>query len=344
MGQKTSKAHNFIEDHHDGRHIVGRGTAGYVITPAFRCNLFNADHKTIVGKLFTNKRFAKIEYANHNHIQQEIDKDGSFTVKMHHKCDFDSPLPNVDGKPACCQIVYDYGGVSLTALIIKKNVAFDDLIPLWLPLFHGLHSMGLKKTVHMDIKLDNILYDEKREKLVLIDFGLMLIDQDAFNEDIDRFFESTSMYISPEIKFLEAVLKIEKENVKSGDVLGEMRNFYQQKYRPFGKESAKLWHGELEDTLNYYSSEEARQDNILNLIMEKFDIYSLGVTILWLYRNLPSNNVIRSKNFIESVIMPMIHFSVKCRSSPLDALVAIQAFVRAERVVPRQASLHALMI
>ena len=330
MGQKTSKRHNksSIDDHHDDRHIVGSGTAGFVVTPAFRCNLFSADHMTIVGKLFTNEWFAEVEYANHNHIQQEIDKEGSFTVKMHHKCDFDSPLPY--GKlEARCQILYDYGGVSLKTLINSQNVAFDDLIPLWLPLFHGLHSMWLKKTVHMDIKLDNILYDEKRAKLVLIDFGLMHIDRDGFNKDIDRYFESTSMYLPPELQFLEGVLKIENENANSGDVLGQMRNFYQQKYQPFGEESAKLWHhSELEDTLNYYLSEDARRDKILDLIREKFDIYSLGISILFLSRKLLSNDAIRSKDFIESVIIPMTHFSVKCRSSPLDALVAIQAFVR----------------
>ena len=216
----------------------------------------------------------------------------------------------------------------MTTLIKKTNVSFDDLIPLWLPLFHGLHNMELKKTVHMDIKLDNILYDENRTKLVLIDFGLMLIDQDTFNDDIDRYFESTSMYLPPEIKFLEAVFKIENENVKSGDAIREMHDFYEQKYRPFRDESVKLWHsGQLEDTLNYYLSEDVRQDKILDLIRTKFDIYSLGITILWLSRNLPSNDVIRSKKFVESVIMPMIHFSVKSRSSPLEALLALQAFV-----------------
>lgn len=47
-----------------------------------------------------------------------------------------------------------------------------------------------KQVVHMDIKLDNIMYDEETEKITLIDFGLsdFIVDGD------DSFFKRVGSY------------------------------------------------------------------------------------------------------------------------------------------------------
>ena len=76
------------------------------------------------------------------------------------------------------QITYENGGIDIHYIFKKKldelnKLNLFKLLQKFANVFEGLCIINENNLVHFDIRLDNILYDNKKNKFTIIDFGLM---------------------------------------------------------------------------------------------------------------------------------------------------------------------------
>lgn len=181
---------------------LANGTYGCIIKPGIICHNFEERRfkgiKTI-SKLFASKEEWKDEVRIQLIVENEIDKDSIFTVKMLEYCEKNSSiLGEIDGIYKCgslgnsdnkiYQIVYPFGGIDLNNLVVKFNVPevslnfrIDNALPSMINIFEGIEKMVNANYIHHDIKINNILYDINFNKFTLIDFGFFVKIEDTFD-------------------------------------------------------------------------------------------------------------------------------------------------------------------
>jgi serine/threonine protein kinase len=62
--------------------------------------------------------------------------------------------------------------------LINRGIAEDKVLMYFRQMCEGLHAAHMDEVVHRDIKPDNILFDEQRDRLVIADFGIARLQQD----------------------------------------------------------------------------------------------------------------------------------------------------------------------
>ena len=165
---------------------IEKGSYGCIIKPNLKCDGLIGNDKYIT-KFFFNKSSYLIEKENHEKIEK-IDKKNIFTVKKKSNCkilltpEIKKKIKNVNicnfKSNIVYQITYEYGGIDLIH-IFKKNI--NDLLKINLfiflqkfsNIFDGLSKINQNKLIHFDVKINNILYDFKKNKFNIIDFGII---------------------------------------------------------------------------------------------------------------------------------------------------------------------------
>ena len=143
-------------------------------------------------------------------VQDEIDKDSKFTVKMLDSCEKPGSISKEVSNINKCkqtfnetkqifQIVYEFGGVDLARLTIDtypEITAKLNIVKVFVSLFNvlqGIQKMISLDYMHRDIKIDNILYDINSNKSSLIDFGFCVKRKDTY-DNLAFFFENESEF------------------------------------------------------------------------------------------------------------------------------------------------------
>ena len=197
-----------------GGEFVNSGAYGCVFRDALPCKKKQAAKGTI-GKVVKSREEAVSEDRN-NKIFATVDPLTSFTLKYYGMCDVDLAKTRPKDNVAACdhigmeynkpiELIYEDGGIDMFLAIDKRPfMMFEDLIPLWGPLFKGLIAMKKAHIQHCDIKPDNILLQERGglERLVLIDFGLITKDS-TFLAKMRKRFNFTYAYYPPELKIYD---------------------------------------------------------------------------------------------------------------------------------------------
>jgi serine/threonine protein kinase len=156
---------------------VGEGSYGCVFQPALKCIGNSSKNNKFVGKVFQEDDEALIEWDATN-ILHHIDKDQDLYIYPLRKCDVqDQLLKNCsfrDHKQTHKQLIMKFGGVPIDTFCgrLHRKLSRRDLIDLTINLFIGIKKMLQQYLVHQDIKMENILTDEKGN-VRLIDFGFM---------------------------------------------------------------------------------------------------------------------------------------------------------------------------
>jgi serine/threonine protein kinase len=176
--------------------VVGQGSYGCVIKPSIECKqktLIN--YKNKVSKIL-HKTDAKKEMAEYNKVSA-ADKKNDFYLGKPHKCDIFRPLKHADmtviqkcdiGTDVLASIeeynliVMDDGGENLVTYTDKmrswsksemSNERCEKFL-LEIPrLLTGLKLFLDNDLIHFDLKPQNVVYNEKTNRLNFIDFGMM---------------------------------------------------------------------------------------------------------------------------------------------------------------------------
>jgi len=203
---------------------IGSGSFGCVVKPAYICHNNKEDNfKNIntITKLFPNENNWKEEIYLHNIIQNKIDPNSIFTIKMLDKCIinpdekyieenientknfYKCKLINKDNK--IYQIIYEDGGINLEDYIINNSENIIQILYLFINILEGVKKISLNNYIHFDIKNDNILYNYINKKLILIDFGKLTKKDDAYFYDITygKYLKYTKfLFFPPEFNML----------------------------------------------------------------------------------------------------------------------------------------------
>jgi len=171
------------------------------------------------------------------------------------------------------EIIYDYGGTEVGDIEINDYDFIKALIKMCKSL-QTLHQLGF---VHRDIKAGNILYNNDNNKLSLIDFGVCVPFNEVYSTKEKWWIESEYFISPPEYNLID-----KKHRYKNLDII--YNSFYKQ--HDFYIKKKK----EYDIFLNKYSNINYIEDipEEIIKIAYKGDIYSLGITLLFLYND---NNI-----------------------------------------------------
>lgn len=289
-----------------GGELLSRGSGSCIFYPNLPCSS-NKKDKNRISKIIYNSKSKEL-YDREKEINEIIR-----SIKGHKKwCvifdEYCKPPPynilkNYDkkGLKECLKKVsvpaFDsnslmlnglYGGNTLVSYFkfkfnfVKSGKKFEkdflELMKMMRPLFLGLVELSKNNICHNDIKYNNIVYKDKKTGFKFIDFGLSthLNKKDDFKKRSQREFNTSRIYVFYPLEYIYYFSKnneLEKEANKKRKNYDILKNIY------------KIFNLNIDDI---------RADTIYRLsnkrinfeeMVEKIDIYSLGIQIPLLFYN-----------------------------------------------------------
>ena len=167
-------------------------------------------------------------------------------------------------------INFKHGGVDLSKLDysrIYKNVFLKSLKNI----FYGMKEMNEKNFYHLDLKPDNILFDEKTSKMNIIDFGMSIYNPEESSKQKMDFVEICNLntYILwpfEVILFQNSLLDLEKKFT----LYLELGNYFVWYSSWTGDKS---WALKIRKNLKDVKTTD---------IIPKIDVYTMGLTVFFI--------------------------------------------------------------
>jgi hypothetical protein len=297
--------------------VIGRGTYGYAFYPPLKCITSKlSDDKRYengVSKLMTQKN-AKKEYDNLINLNiDEIDKNFNFHLKNPILDHSEIAMYDVFSDEVYDTVLlYDYGGITLDEKVKKSRLNMipnDDSIFIGLMnIFYGTYILNKNKIYHCDIGMTNILVNENIYRL--IDFGLSI--KNGVIRECDKTFEEKYIMWPPE----HAILVYDVKNVEHYDHIIKRTNNMCRICNFFNIRFEKFHYDETRDILL-----KMEDQTKINEILNHFDVFSLGKTILYVISILESKNRTNSpsRNILVQFATKLIHPSYNIRPTIKDA-------------------------
>lgn len=220
---------------------VNAGAYGCVFEPHLPCELglsaSDPRAKKTIGKIMGDAGDAKTEWDAHQSVRL-VDPNNEFTVKAHGMCgqyrlsDVDAKelqkcvlldSTSADRENTGAQIIYEYGGKTLTSFLmsfVDAPMPMDTFVRLFFKfgnLFYGAMLLNNNKSIHFDIKSENVLIDDDMN-LKLIDFGLLTRQEDLKNNELIAF---SYRYFPPELRIYSHMTRHMPRELTPYEVLQE---------------------------------------------------------------------------------------------------------------------------
>ena len=324
---------------------ANNGTYGCVMRPGVACKRKVSNDKNTVSKLFIKKPSKDEEVVLHHKIIDAIDPEGIFTVKLLDNCNIKKdlfpqdeinkcrnfPLKKKTSTKSFPQILYEYGGHDL--LQASRRFPFEELFLALEAAFKGIMIMGEKGFGHIDLKPENMVYNNETGKLSIIDFGLATKLDDLYVEDNLYIFEHEYMYFPPEF----SVIANEWIN-EEDDKVDEKQNRMQ-----LLKRVRNLNDGTNDPVIRGIFQEVNRypEGTFTNLYQpKKVDVYMLGASIIdLLYHSMAHGNMNYQKNHkfyvgVLELTKKMLAYYPNDRITPSEAYKEYKDVVKLITVVP----------
>ena len=287
----------------DGGKFIASGSYGCAFKKPVKCKNEANTVNNGVGKVFGRPEFADSEKVIMSKIKK-IDPKFTWTLPLLHSCTVDKFKQSDD--PDLCdhvvkdirsypQLIFKDGGVDLQAIIRKthqltqdrKRKLFLSIFQSMVPVLHGLANLSDSNLIHLDLKPSNLLFDGK--KLVVIDFGLLTNSTELYNKSKLSLLSYDYPYYPPEFKLYAL-------NNPSYDMF---RTSFQLnlKYHQQTEQEQQHMHNQLLRFHQIINSKNRRLKSKelgeeLETLIGKVDIYSLGVSLWYMYHMLcPSDNI-----------------------------------------------------
>lgn len=277
--------------------LIGEGSYGKVYRPPKPCKSVHKSRSKLakVGKVFKKDYSYKEEYQTMSEVKK-LNSGNEFTIPMLYAC------------PEVKQIVYADGGQDLYDYMnmhAPRHSAFIKLVEQMRYVCRGIIKLQTHDYVHMDIKVENLVYNGK--KLYLIDFGLMKhkskIYGSLYEFDYPTDPPEFKRYLSKD-RFVARF----KKNFQGTNLLLHIGTYY--------KDMEK----DLKSLLSHPSYP-----------TDKIDVYSLGIVIAQLYRWYRRSGPVLPG--IESIIVGMICMDPSRRLTANEALAKIDLFLGSRKHV-----------
>jgi serine/threonine protein kinase len=303
-----------------GGAYVASGSYACTFSPPLSCTPHAHTTKSKALKTFRNRKIGKVfedsddalREAEIQRIIHAVDPKNTFTVKYVGRCRISAISPQ-DEIGSCdkdiqnnknMQLIYGYGGQDLWKVIGstgKGRNTNDTFVKLFLkfePLFRGVHRLNSIGYLHLDIKVENIVYDGNR--LSLVDFGLMNTKSQMMSKSQTSHLSYDYPYYPPEFKFL-AVLR----TINPQTDFQKFKAFFMRNFGVITVKEESVIHKELE---RFFASYIFQSDRSLDgeRILDKADIYSVGVTLMILYSYLVLDDDYRTY-IIHDLIKDMVN-------------------------------------
>lgn len=346
---------------------TNNGTYGCVMRPGVSCKLQKPNDMNTVSKLFKTTSSAKEEVAMHNKIIDQIDPNGDFTVKLVENCDIEKQLfpekeidrcKNFDysekTRKKMPQIVYEYGGFDLTNA--ARRFSFEEIFQAMKRAFKGLVIMESKQYAHVDIKPDNIVYNNETGKLSIIDFGLASKFNKLYVKDNDYIFRHPYPYYPPEFQALGEFFNmgnvafdqnVTKQSLRfmqnmrniNDLILSRGRNYFWSDPK-FLHEWDSIGNPNVKEFYEFLKTEKPLDKKLAQNFVNRLDVYMLGVSLLellYLCSLHGTSNIAKNPAFFLAtikLISKMVYFTPSLRITPKQAYEEYKKIVSMILVVP----------
>jgi serine/threonine protein kinase len=319
--------------------LLGKGSYGCVITPPINNNIVKVyevyanKKQSDVGKLFfydniLDAKRAFLEELKTARLINKIDGKSDFSVKLKGAntitINSDSKIPyelqdclniipnrgDTVGK-FFFQIIYENGG---DILMEKYNLTYPTFIKFFKKLLLGLDKLHNNNIVHFDIKVDNIVMNDK--KMRFIDFGVALKLKDIYSDyGIIRDFKNGDIYyIYPLELYIASYLYPYKDDiVKYRKCIKDEIPAFIKKY--LLKIYDKHDHSIALHQLNIFLDEikDLPYNKVFNAdLARKIDIFSLHQMLRFIDRN----TLIYENSEQKLLIKELIYFT--CNANPYE--------------------------
>jgi serine/threonine protein kinase len=307
--------------------VIGEGSYGCIHKPSLKCKKKNVNYVNKISKVaFTGDATKELkEYEK----MSNIDKNNKYYLGKPIQCEFDETLQsNVISLNKCSNeqfilpekikqlslIIMNDGGMDVSKFtneLDKVNVTnrTTEIVELFLIEFHRIF-MGLKimiehNIIHHDLKPQNIIYDVDKNRINLIDFGLMtdkktIIDHSKNSKyhfsvnhwsfPLETKFYNKNKYLDfcnktkeQKDKYYNDMIVSVFDKTKRDDKTDALRTFFSF----IGAKSRKdriidMYFKELYETYNNEYTKE-HYDLFLNNSIDTLDIYGTGIALLYFY-------------------------------------------------------------
>jgi serine/threonine protein kinase len=337
---------------------ISKGAYGCAFFPHLKCTT-GEEKKDAMGKIFSDNG-ALTEEQKISEIIQKLDPSNEFTIPFYESCTTDLSQADEndmiekcshtnalvdEGNTKTRQLLYHFGGVDLEDIVQHfasyQKTHIDDFIHLLLPIIEGIIILQKHEYIHCDIKPSNILYDDKKGKLYLIDFGLLTKFKELpLNTGVTWF---TYPYYPPEFKVYHHL--VDMKDTPLNIIRTIVNNFVaydEVKFEAFLKQycgiSATFTDVSTKLIQNASKNLEQFKTDFTTQFVKKVDTYSLGITFLEMCFVLEKSKIMRVRNrelfgaFMTTIIPRMIDFDPYKRADPQTILDAIKNLLRSHKI------------
>lgn len=253
---------------------IGKGSFGCVISPPIIDSRYvlktlvpytNRNNNDVAKLFFKDRDFNdELKYSK---IMQKIDPENKFTVKVNGAHKISSECMKFSDSIMYClkrkindiskakfnQIIMENGGLPLNTHIYY-TISYAEFLEMFKNFISGMISLQQNNIVHRDIKPHNVLIDDKKKTIKLIDFGLMCQHYRELYDGKDEnmiFLRGAIDYVYYPPEFYVAYLML------------KYRHYYENDIVTFHKFIDTLY--EKMEERGFFTQEKLRIDSILKL-------------------------------------------------------------------------------
>ena len=296
--------------------VIGEGTYGCVHEPSLKCEsseLINYENK--VSKLLS-KNEANKELKEYS-ILKKIDPNQKYYLGVPVKCNVKDNYENINSINKCKNsnkfirninnmrlLIMTNGGSNINDLLMTLNNKnknnrenLIEIIFIYLyEIFNAIKLFNLNKVTHRDIKSENIVFDLTKNKIRIIDFGMMNTFNNLINDSKNNYYNFDVLHwsLAPYSLFInkenfENVQKYGSNNTWFEDFLKRIRFENDEQmtffYNRISKNNLFLETNIKKNLKNQYHEtvrnlNKISHEDFLKKVFSLLDIHNLGITLL----------------------------------------------------------------